>query len=327
MISKRYFGGVNACLVSILLLLWPSVEFKESFGADGVMHANDPVLSDSSGFGQFSVLTYNIAGLPEIISSAKTRRAPSIATIGERINQFDIVHVQEDFNYHDALYQKGNKHLYRTKTKGGIPFGDGLSTLSRFPISAVQRVPWIDCTGADCLTPKGFTFSRIQVAQHSFIDFYNIHSNAFNDPKAARARRANIEQLSAFIQKNSADHAVIVMGDLNGRYSFAADNIQNLLINNGLQDAWVLLNRNGQLPTPSAALPKKDIMHLTNDSESIDKILFRGSKNLVLTPSDYNLQSRIFANEAGTPLSDHLPVSLMFSWKTGEMATDLIVKR
>ena len=54
----------------LLLMLWPSVEFKGSFGA--ASRTFDPVLTNTSKAGQFSVLTYNIAGLPEIISSART---------------------------------------------------------------------------------------------------------------------------------------------------------------------------------------------------------------------------------------------------------------
>ncbi|MFD9637831.1 jacalin-like lectin [Streptomyces violascens] len=53
--------------------------------------------------GTLSVLTYNVAGLPEAISSAPTPREPSTTEIGRRIAPYDIVHVQEDFNYHARL--------------------------------------------------------------------------------------------------------------------------------------------------------------------------------------------------------------------------------
>ncbi|KAA0994155.1 endonuclease [Dyadobacter sp. UC 10] len=296
-------------------MLWPSVEFKGTFGAISIKHAHDPVLTDTSQNGRFSVLTYNIAGLPEIISSAQTERAASIAEIGKRLNPFDIVHVQEDFHYHTELYTSGNAHPYRTESKGNIPFGDGLNTLSRYPISFIKRIPWNDCTGADCLTPKGFTHSRVQIGKALFIDLYNIHSNAFNDPEAAAARRKNIDQLSSFIKDHSAGNAVIVMGDLNGRYQFASDNIQKLLNNNDLRDAWVMLRNKGQLPVASSKLPPRDILHLTENTESIDKILFRSSDALELFPTRYALHANLFENQTGEPLSDHLPVGLTFNWK------------
>ncbi|MER7103775.1 hypothetical protein ABT383_29805, partial [Streptomyces humidus] len=48
--------------------------------------------------GSFNVLSYNVAGLPEIISSASTPRDTSTTAIGRRIAPYDIVHVEEDFN-------------------------------------------------------------------------------------------------------------------------------------------------------------------------------------------------------------------------------------
>ncbi|MGW2620992.1 jacalin-like lectin, partial [Streptomyces sp. NPDC001500] len=48
--------------------------------------------------GGFNVLSYNVAGLPEIISSASTPRDTSTTAIGRRIAPYDVVHVEEDFN-------------------------------------------------------------------------------------------------------------------------------------------------------------------------------------------------------------------------------------
>src|ERR1041384_3377513 len=48
--------------------------------------------------GTFSVLSYNVAGLPEGLSSGNPRVNTPI--IGQRIRPYDVVHVQEDFNYH-----------------------------------------------------------------------------------------------------------------------------------------------------------------------------------------------------------------------------------
>ncbi|MCQ9135611.1 hypothetical protein KMS84_33225, partial [Streptomyces sp. IBSBF 2807] len=43
--------------------------------------------------GRFTVLSYNVAGLPEIISSASTPRDTSTTAIGRRIAPYDVVHV------------------------------------------------------------------------------------------------------------------------------------------------------------------------------------------------------------------------------------------
>ena len=47
---------------------------------------------------------------------------------------FDVVNVQEDFNYHADPYA-GDTHAHRTPTSGGVPFGSGLNTLSHLPCS------------------------------------------------------------------------------------------------------------------------------------------------------------------------------------------------
>jgi len=85
--------------------------------------------------GTFSVLTYNIAGLPDGISSAPTPRAEATTAIGQRIGPYDLVHVQEDFNYHATLYA-ADSHPYRTPTSGGAGIGSGLNTLSSLPYDA-----------------------------------------------------------------------------------------------------------------------------------------------------------------------------------------------
>lgn len=268
---------------------------------------------DSASEGEFSVITYNVAGLPEIISSAKTERAPSIAEIGQKLNEFDIVHVQEDFNYNRHLYNR-NTHSFRTSTKGKIPFGDGLNTLSKYPIHEIRRIKWNDCTGADCLTPKGFTYSRLEVARDVFIDFYNVHANAYNHASAAKARRNNIIQLSGYIKKHSAGKAVVVMGDLNAHYCYGLDNLKVLLNEHRLEDAWIIHKRNGLLPQSLGTVPPADILAITDTCETIDKILFRGSPELSLKTSGYRLENRLFSNGKGVPLSDHHPVSARISW-------------
>ncbi|WP_134090610.1 endonuclease/exonuclease/phosphatase family protein [Olivibacter sp. XZL3] len=264
--------------------------------------------------GEFSVITYNIAGLPQIISSAVTERSSSIAEIGRRLNDYDIVHVQEDFNYNSYLYYGGNEHPFKTKTKGAVPFGDGLNTLSKYRITEIRRIPWNNCTGADCLTPKGFTFSKIEVGKGVYIDFYNVHANAADDPAAAAARRKNMIQLSNYIKEHSGDRAVIVMGDLNAHFCYEHDNIRDLLSQNQLKDAWIYLKGNDCFPT-FREFVKEDILKLNDDCESIDKILYRSSAELLLTPKAYRLENEKFNTKDGIPLSDHCPVSLSFGWR------------
>ena len=83
----------------------------------------------------------------------------------------------QDFNYHAYIYETDD-HPYRTPTSGGAAIGSGLNTLSNFDWINSSRVKWDECSnasGADCLTPKGFTFMRVSVDDGVYLDVYNLH--------------------------------------------------------------------------------------------------------------------------------------------------------
>ncbi|MET9385162.1 jacalin-like lectin [Streptomyces sp. NPDC002928] len=261
--------------------------------------------------GTFNVLTYNVAGLPEGLSSGNP--ATNTPLISPRLAAYDIVNVQEDFNYHAALYA-GDNHAYRTATSGGAGIGDGLNTLSDYPFEDFERVKWNDCTGTNCLTPKGFTLARVRLAEGVFVDLYNVHTNADDTDDALAARRANVEQLSDFIQANSAGNAVIVMGDTNTRYTRTGDNIRTLADENGLTDAWVKLVKGGTRPTQGADALLCPTTAPTNDCEVVDKIFYRGSKLLTLNATRYNNEWASFLDSSGGNLSDHFPHTVDFSY-------------
>ncbi|MFB7330356.1 jacalin-like lectin [Streptomyces adustus] len=265
----------------------------------------------AAGTGTFNVLTYNVAGLPEGLSSGHP--ATNTPLISPRLGAYDIVNVQEDFNYHAALYA-GDDHAYRTATSGGAGIGDGLNTLSDYPFEDFQRVRWNNCTGTNCLTPKGFTLARVRLAEGVFVDLYNVHTNADDTDDALAARRANITQLSAFIQANSAGNAVIVMGDTNTRYTRGGDNIRTLADDNGLTDAWVKLVKGGTRPTQGADALLCPTTAPTDDCEVVDKILYRGSRLVTLDATRYHDEWAKFLDSAGGNLSDHFPHTVDFSY-------------
>lgn len=265
--------------------------------------------------GTFEVLTYNVAGLPEGLSSGN----PAVNTplISPRLAPYQIVNVQEDFNYHAALYA-GDNHAHRTPTSGGVPFGSGLNTLSHLPYSDLERTKWSSCNGTDCLTPKGFTYKRIRLADGVHVDLYNLHPNAGTENADLAARRSNVSQLSRFIAANSAGNAVIVMGDTNTRYTRAEDNIRELVTTNGLTDAWVQLERGGQAPAAGAPAVLCDPAALTDACEVVDKILYRGNRQITLTARDYRNDNAAFVDAQGKPLSDHYPIATRFDWSADD---------
>ncbi|MFF8280116.1 jacalin-like lectin [Streptomyces lateritius] len=270
--------------------------------------------------GTFSVLTYNVAGLPESISSAPTPRESSTKEIGRRIAPYDIVHVQEDFNHHAHLYTADTAHAHRTSTSGGAGIGSGLNTLSKTPYDEddFERVRWRSCQydSGDCLTPKGFTFARKRLAEGVNVDFYNLHTNAGTSAGDLSARADNLNQLTAFIQTHSAGNAVVVMGDTNTRYTRAGDTVAEFAAANGLTDAWVELIRVGTPPAKGSAplICDQSKPTVPNTCEVVDKVLYRGSTLVSLDATSYNNEHAAFLTGDGLMLSDHDPVAVGLSW-------------
>ncbi|WP_128374692.1 jacalin-like lectin [Streptomyces cavernae] len=269
--------------------------------------------------GTFSVLTYNVAGLPEAISSAPTPRESATPEIGRRIAPYDIVNVQEDFNYHAYLYST-DTHPYRTATSGGAAIGSGLNTVSDYAWDGddFERVRWKDCQfdSGDCLTPKGFTFMREQLAEGVYVDVYNLHTNAGVSEGDLAARAANLAQLTAFMKTHSAGNAVVVMGDTNTRYTRSGDTIAEFAAANGLTDPWVQLIRGGVAPAKGSATLGCDQSGPTvpNTCEVVDKVLYRGSKLVTLNATSYNNEHSKFLTSDGLMLSDHDPIAVGFNW-------------
>ncbi|MEU9385730.1 jacalin-like lectin, partial [Streptomyces sp. NPDC048279] len=272
-----------------------------------------------AGAGTFSVLTYNVAGLPESLSSASTPRDTSTTEIGRRIAPYDIVNVQEDFNYHAYLYAT-DTHPHRTATSGGAGIGSGLNTVSDHAWDGddFERVGWNSCQldSGDCLTPKGFTFMRERLAEGVYVDFYNLHTNAGTNDGDEASRADNLSQLTSFIGTHSAGNAVVVMGDTNTRYTRSADTIAEFASANGLTDAWVKLIRGGTAPAKGSDALVCDQSGATvpNTCEVVDKVLYRGSKLVTLNATSYANEHAEFLNDDGLMLSDHDPVTVGFSW-------------
>lgn len=270
--------------------------------------------------GSFSVLTYNVAGLPDIISSAEVDRRTAHTAIGQRLGPFDVVHVQEDFNYHAYLYAADTTHAHRTPTSGGAGIGSGLNSLSRTPYDTddFERGDWDSCQfdSGDCLTPKGFTFARHRLAEGTYVDFYNLHTNAGTSSGDQASRADNLNQLTAFIGTRSKGNAVVVMGDTNTRYTRAADTIRGFAAANGLTDAWVQLERGGTPPAAGSDALLCDPAAITDTCEVVDKILYRSSRFVTLTATGYHNEDAGFRTADGLMLSDHFPISTAFTWST-----------
>ncbi|KIM48599.1 hypothetical protein M413DRAFT_15009 [Hebeloma cylindrosporum] len=293
--------------------------------------------------GNLTVLSYNVAGLPgklrkilreyhmirteylfpELLSSGNP--ATNTPLISSRLKPYNIINVQEDFNYHAALYAS-DTHVYRTSTSGGAGIGSGLNTLSDYPFIDFERTTWANCNlnGGDCLTPKGFTFMRVRVSEGVWVDVYNLHTDAGSDAGDISARGKNFAQVSGYIAKWSAGMPVIVMGDTNARYTRPGDaeTLASFISGNGFTDAWIVNARGGSVPASGSAALVCDFPFAAGTTqgqmvacEVVDKIFIRASPSLTFTASTFVNANNAFVDSVGAPLSDHYPIMSTLTWR------------
>ncbi|HMR05063.1 MAG TPA: hypothetical protein PKA88_04785, partial [Polyangiaceae bacterium] len=113
--------------------------------AGGAGAAGAGAVGGAASSGTFSVLTYNVAGLPQGISGGN----PIVNTplISPKLNAFDLVYVQEDFTYHTQLISAVTHSFKSTPLSTGGALGDGLNRLARYQFSGFTRTAWTACYG------------------------------------------------------------------------------------------------------------------------------------------------------------------------------------
>lgn len=244
----------------------------------------------------FRVLTYNVAGLPEGLSSSNPLH--NLPLIGAKLHPFDLVLIQEDFAYPELL-RKSLKLPYASRAfeRGErYDFGDGLSQFAKLAFSEPERIPWDSCHGItgfyfDCLTPKGVGFTRLRVTADDSLDVYNLHMDAGHSAGDRAARETQLRQLARVIEERSAHRAVVLGGDFNLGASETAS-FHAFERQTGLRDACTRVG---------CAEPGR-----------IDRILSRSSAKIRLTPKRWRVD-RTFIDDRGRALSDHVPVVVEFS--------------
>ena len=269
--------------------------------------------------GSFSALSYNVAGLPNGISSSQPLLYSTL--ISPHLNDFDIVHLQEDFCYHDSVILYNN---HRSRTEDVPCIGDGLNTLTNFHIRVFESVKWNDCTGADCLSAKGFSYSKIVIEEGITIDFYNIHCNAGSSQASIEARRKNMEQFLTYMLAKSEGEAIIVMGDFNHKYTRLGDSTR-VMLSLGFNDPWIELVTGGIIPDYSPNnLDNCYPLNTTVECEGVDKVFYRSTAAMKLKVIEYKYgdDPRFFYQGDDTqPLSDHSPLSVVFEYDYVENRT------
>jgi hypothetical protein len=279
--------------------------------------------------GEFSALTYNVAGLPQLLSGSNPETYMPL--IGPLLNDYDLVLTQEDFAnpvpndtpfqfFHEVLLA-ATDHPYRPEAMAA-PLGanperpsafasDGLNMFSRFPVGTLTRVAWPDCFGGadtsdkgagDCLAVKGFTHTRITLADGVELDVYNLHGEAGSTPADVAAARSGYERLTEYVLATSAGRAVLLGGDTN----LNDDKPDDLAIWEAFLTATGLVDVCATVPCP-------------DEPGSIDKFAYRATERLELAPLARVVEYEKFA-APGAPelnegqLSDHRAISSRWRW-------------
>lgn len=275
--------------------------------------------------GTFRALSYNVAGLPEGLSSSQP--AINMPFISPLLNPYDLVLTQEDWAnpdppiewarvFHEVLISQVT-HPYKSIPMP-VPLGtdpvrpsalisDGLNRLSRMPFGMETRVMWPDCFGGtdtsdggagDCLSQKGFSVATTELAPGVEVDVYNLHGEAGSTPLDVQYRAEGYAVLADYINAHSAGHAVIVGGDFNLHSNRPVDQavMQTLLDATGLTDT-------------------RSVVDSDPDRDQIDKFLFRSGNGITLEPLTHVFEAEKFTRPTdGAPLSDHDPLSVDFGW-------------
>lgn len=253
--------------------------------------------------GSFSVLTYNVHGLPPEVTGDET--SVRIAQIATFLSDFDIVGLQEDFSdeNHERIASTV-RHPYQNRFNQKLSedryYGSGLSALSYFPIAAVQNTHYDSCHGyidasSDCLASKGFQLIELMLTDGHSIHLYNSHLEAGGSDEDLQVRQQQVTKLIDSLQGYSADKAVIFVADTN-LHSTDADDVlllEQLEAEGGLSDACL-----------SVSCP---------ESNHIDRIFYRNGPMIEFTVNEW-IRDQRFVDDNGVDLSDHPAIVATIDW-------------
>ena len=285
------------------------------------------LLTAHAGNETFKVCTYNIDGLPSELSvfglniPIKKDGAGPEGTLknGEYFagKDYDIIGVNEDFQYHNELMQslsgkydcgtwQGPIEIKATtilELLESIPINvDGLDLLWKKNIKAEDEslTTFTNAYGLidhenDSLVSKGFRYYKVTLETGTEIDMYITHMDAsvnLDDAEDIRVRRIQLKQIADAINANHNGRPIILMGDTNCNYEY--DDVNGLLIDainsqgeKTITDVWTYMGK-----------PGKDIW---------DKVFFINQKSgKQIVPIKYEVDSI-------PKLSDHDPVVVTFS--------------
>ena len=296
---------------------------------------------------QFSIATLNVDGLPQklLVVNLNTDGPGSAGTarIGKYLQgkSYDLVMMQEDFNYHDVLIVLLEDDYLFDEWSGDIGVEDrsidflhlqnhrftcdGLMACWKndLTVTPVGRTAWQKNFGKfshanDEIVTKGFRRYDVTLRSGDGIVVYNMHMDATltedeieeKDAKDTEARMAQWLQLKDEVLQNLDSRPIIITGDLNSLYG--RDDVKTQFIDaineSGratVSDVWVEMRQKGVYPTVKRT-------ETTAGDETLDKILYiNPALGTQIQPVAFSIDREGYQYD-GKPLGDHYPVAATF---------------
>ena len=305
--------------------------------------------------GTFSIATLNVDGLPQKILVAKVNPdgpgGGGSVRIGRYLQKrgYDMVFMQEDFNYHEELTVPMEDDYHLDSWSGNVEidghqidflhlqnhrFGcDGLMGAWKkgIMLTSVNNTPWTANFGKfshalDEIVTKGFRRYELTLPDGLQIVVYNLHMDA-GDNVDEREGKDSLDRDARLIQWNQLrddilsrldTRPVIVVGNTNSYYcrDLIKSNFIDVIEATGratVRDAWVELQNGGKYPDPVSGIVFCEAYgSILESGEGLDKVLY-------INPTDgpgihaisYQLDTVGFQHD-GKMLGDQYPVSVTF---------------
>lgn len=273
------------------------------------------------------MINYNVAGMPRFDGKGISNHKQIAEYIVE--NDYDIAAVQEDFLYNKSLVRNLEGFDYFTNHAGSIPGGDGLNIFTDgMPIYNEKRVQWDmaygDIAEGDVLTPKGIVYAVIEIADGVYIDFYNIHADAFETMGSREARDSNYDQILTMIEENydKNNRPVIITGDFNHHFHSRSDYPSKMYdffcVRGGMKEAWIELCNNGDYFDFTQWQESGD--EFWGNWDSVEKFMYKDGGGITVTPKEFNYTWIL--DENGESLSDHAAAECVFEFTVTDDMTE-----
>lgn len=305
--------------------------------------------------GTFSIATLNVDGLPQKILVAKVNAdgpgGGGSVRIGRYLQKrgYDMVFMQEDFNYHEELTVPMEDDYQMDAWSGNVDVDghqidflhlqnhrfecDGLmgAWQKNIQLTSASRTPWTASFGKfshalDEMVTKGFRRYELTLTDGLQIVVYNMHMDAGDtaDEREGKdlhdrdARLMQWNQLRDDILSRLDTRPVIVVGDLNSYY--CRDQIKSNFIDvieatgrATVQDAWVELQNGGKYPDPVDGIVCCETDgNILESGEVLDKVLYiNPTGGTGIHAVSYRLDTEGYRHD-GKMLGDHYPVSVTF---------------